>query len=182
MYECDYKFELEDSIICAKYVYKSQKRKQDKIIAIMIPVLMAIMVGMLVYDIVMQRSFVWDIVLLVALLALEVMYLIIPVMLVRAQKKSYNSQKLGEMDSLHIKIDDNLCVETLLKDGQEVAKNVHNLKQLTSYLEDNDRLILVFNKVEFACIRKSQLKGDLNKLKSHLEKIMTKTQSYNKKK
>ncbi len=181
MYECDYKYELEDSIICAKYVYKSQKRKQDKIISVMIPILMLCMVGMLVYDIVMNRSIVWDIVLLVALAVLEVMYLIIPLMLVRAQKKSYNSQKLGEMDSLHIKIDDNLCIETLLKDGQEVAKNVHNLKQLTSYLEDKDRLILVFNKVEFTCIRKDKLKGDINKLKSHLEKIMSKTQSNTKK-
>ncbi|MFQ6751998.1 MAG: hypothetical protein ACLRFL_00335 [Clostridia bacterium] len=177
MFECNYKYELEDSIVCSKYIYKSQKRRQDKVIAILIPILMVCMVGMLIFDIVMKKSIVWDIVLLVALAVLEVMYLLIPVMLVRAQKKSYNKQNLGEMDSLLIKIDDNICTETLLKDGQEVAKNVHNLKQLTSYIEDKDRLILVFNKVEFSCIRKSALKGDLNKLKSQLEKIMTKVQN-----
>ena len=181
MFECNYKYELEDSIVCSKYVYKSQKRRQDKIIAILIPILMVCMVGMLIFDIISKKSIVWDIVLLVALAVLEGMYLLIPVMLVRAQKKSYNTQKLGEMDNLHIKIEDNLCVETLYKDGQEMAKNVHNLKQLTSYIEDNNRLILVFNKVEFACIRKDVLKGDLNKLKSHLEKIMTKVQTGKKK-
>ncbi len=85
------------------------------------------------------------------------------------------------MDSIYIKVEDNLCVETLIKDGNEVAKNVHNLKQLTSYLEDNNRLILVYNKVEFTCIRKAYLKGDINKLKSHLEKIMSKTSNTKKK-
>ena len=83
MFECKYKFELEDSIKCAKYVYKSQKRKQDKIIAILIPILMVAMIAMLVYDIVSGKSFVWDIVLLVALIVLEAMYLVIPIMLVQ---------------------------------------------------------------------------------------------------
>ena len=52
MFECKYKYELEDSVISAKYVYKSQKRKQDKVIAILIPILMLCMVAMLIYDIV----------------------------------------------------------------------------------------------------------------------------------
>lgn len=174
MFECKYKFELEDSIRCAKYVYKSQKRKQDKIIAILIPILMVCMVAMLVYDIVAKRPFVWDIILLAALVVLETMYLIIPVMLVSSQKKSYKKQNLGEMDYLQVKIDDNLCVETLYKDEKEVAKNIHNLKLLTSYLEDNINLILVFNNVEYVCIKKNKLTGDLNKLKSHLQKSMSK--------
>ena len=51
---------------------------------------------------------------------------------------------------------------------------MHNLKSLTRYLEDGERLVLVFNKVEFVCIRKNELTGGLEKLKSHLEKIMSK--------
>ena len=86
MFECKYKLELEDSIKCAKYVYKSQRRKQDKIIAILIPILMVAMIAMLVYDIISKRSFVWDLVLLIALIVLECMYLIIPIMLVKSQK------------------------------------------------------------------------------------------------
>lgn len=175
MFQCKYKYELEDSVISAKYVYKSQKRTQDKVIAILIPILMVCMIAMLVYDVVKGKSFVWDIVLLVALAVLEVMYLIIPIMLVNSQKKAFNKQGVGETDYILIKIDDNLCVETLHKDEKEIAKNIHNLKTLTSYLEDNDRMILVFNKVEFVCIRKNALEGDLNKLKSHLAKVMSKT-------
>ena len=34
MFECKFKYELEDSLVSAKYIYKSQKRKQDKIIAL----------------------------------------------------------------------------------------------------------------------------------------------------
>ncbi|MBE5740910.1 MAG: hypothetical protein E7351_00020 [Clostridiales bacterium] len=175
MFECKYKLELEDSIVSAKYVYKSQKRTQDKVIAIMIPILMLCMVAMLVYDIVMKKPFIWDIVLLIALVVLEIMYLIVPIMLVRSQKKSFVQQKLGEMDYLHVKIDENLCVETLYKDDKEMAKNIHNLKLLTSYLEDNNRLILVFNKVEFVCLRKANITGDITKLKAHLQRVMSKS-------
>lgn len=174
MFECKYKLELEDSIKCAKYVYKSQKRKQDKIIAILIPFLMVAIIAMLVFDIVKGNSFVWDIVLLIALVVLECMYLIIPIMLVQSQKKSYRKQNLANMDYLHIVIDDKQCVETLFKDEQEVAKNTHTLKFLTSYIEDKDYLILVFNKVEFVCVKKVGFVGDINKLKSLLQKVMSK--------
>ena len=174
MFTCKYKLELEDSIKCAKYVYKSQKRKQDKIIAILIPFLMVAVIAMLVWDIVANRSFVWDLILLIALVVLECMYLIIPIMLVKSQKKSYNKQNLGDMDYLQIVVEDKQCVETLFKDEKEVAKNVHNLKFLTSYIEDKDYLILIFNKVEFVCFKKSGFEGDLNRLKNHLNKAMFK--------
>lgn len=174
MFECKYKLELEDSIKCAKYVYKSQKRKQDKVIAILIPFLMVAIIAMLVFDIIKGNSFVWDIVLLVALIVLECMYLVIPLMLVKSQKKSYKQQNLADMDYLHIVIEDKQCVETLFKDEQEVAKNIHNLKFLTSYIEDKDYLILIFNKVEFVCVKKSGFIGDLNRLKNHLQKVMAK--------
>lgn len=174
MFECKYKLELEDCITSAKYVYKSQKRKKDKIVAILIPVLMVAMAGMLIYDIIAHKIIIWDVVLLIALLVLEVMYIIIPIMLVSSQKKSFKKQNLANMEYLHVKIDDNLCVETLFKDDKEMAKNIHNLKLLTSYIEDKNRLILVFNNVEFVCIRKGSLTGGLDKLKQHLEKTMSK--------
>ena len=175
MFECKFKYELEDSIISAKYIYKSQKRTQDKVIAILIPILMACMVAMLVYDIIKGKSFVWDIVLLVALLVLEVMYLIVPLMLVRSQKKSFEKQKIAEMDYIYIKITDNKCEETFFKDEQVVSTHSHNLKALTSYLEDGSRIVLVFNKVEYVCLRKADLTGGVEKLKALLEKVMSKS-------
>lgn len=180
MFECKFKYELEDSIVSAKYIYKSQKKKQDKIIAILIPFLALCMIAMLVYDIVKGKSFVWDIVLLVALIALEVMYLIIPIMLVKSQKKVFEKQNIKDMDYIHIKIDSNSCTEVMFKDEKEVSKHTHNLKNLTSYLEDNERIILVFNKVEYVCIRKENLKGGLEKLKALLEKAMSKNINYKK--
>lgn len=174
MFECKYKFEVEDSIISAKRVYKSQKRTKDKVIAILVPVLLVFTIVMMVYDIIKNQSIVLDVILIVALIVLQVMYFLIPIMLVRSQKKAYIQQNLGDMDYLFVKIDENLCVETLFKDEKEMAKNVHNLKQLTSYIEDQDRLILVFNNVEFVCLRKAELTGGLEKLKNHLQKTMMK--------
>ena len=176
MFECKFKYEREDSIVSSKYIYKSQKRKQDKIIVILIPILVVCMIGMLVFDIVKGNSFVWDIVLLVALIILEVMYLIIPLMLVKSQKKSFEKQKIGEMDYILIKIDNNSCFEALYKDEKEVSNINHSLKFLTSYFEDNERLILVFNKVEYVCLRKANITGGVEKLKAHLEKTMSKAE------
>lgn len=175
MFKCKYKFELEDSMISAKYVYRSQKRKQDKIIAILIPILMIAMVAMLVYDIVIENPFVWDIVLISALVVLEILYLIIPTTLAKSQKKSYIKQNLANMDYLLVEINENMCTETMFKDNQEQAKSMHNLRMLSSYIEDDRRIILIFNKVEFVCIRKENLEGGLSKLKAHLEKKMAKS-------
>ena len=174
MFTCKFKYELEDSIVSAKYIYKSQKRTQDKVIAVLIPILMAAMVAMLVYDIVKGNSFVWDIVLLVALVALEIMYLLIPIMLVKSQKKAFEKQQISSMDYILIEIKDNVCEESLFKDEKEISKRVHNLRTLTSYLEDDNRIILVFNKVEYVCLRKENLVGGEKKLKALLEKTMSK--------
>ncbi len=174
MFECKYKYELEDSLTCAKYVYKSQRRKRDKVIAIMIPILICVMVALLVVDIVTNRSVVWDVILLVALVVLEFSYLLIPIMLVSSQKKSFKKQNLKDMDYILIKIENTVCTESLYKDEKEVTKSAHSLNYLTSYLEDATRLVLVFNSVEFVCLRKDSLTGDIELLKKHLNKMMAK--------
>lgn len=174
MFECKYKLELEDNLVSAKYVYKSQRRVKDKVIAFLIPILLVSVVAMLVYDIILDKSIIWDTILLVALVFLQGMYLYIPISLKRSQKKAFYLQKLDTMDYFIAKIDDNLCVEAVYKDDKEQYKNTHNLRALTSYIEDENRLIMVFNNVEFVCIRKENLKGGLENLKNHLEKAMSK--------
>lgn len=174
MFTCKYKYTLEDSIKCAKYVYRSQRRLQDKIIAVMIPILLVAMVAMLVVDIVLKRNFVWDIILVVALVVLEIIYLIIPLTLVAQQKKAFKKQHYDEMDYLEIKIENNLVSEQMVKDGKVELSGTHNLKSVTSYIEDDTRLVLVFNKVEFACLRKENLTGGVEKLKAAIEKAMSK--------
>jgi len=175
MFECKFKYELEDSLTSAKYIYKSQRRTQDKVIAVLIPVLLACMIGMLVYDIIKHNSIVWDIVLLVALTALQVMYLLMPLFLIKSQKKAFISHKINELDYNLITIDNSKCVEALYKGEEVIAKNEHSLKHLTSYFEDNVRLVLVFNKMEYVVLRKENVKGGLIKLKALLEKTMNKS-------
>lgn len=175
MFECKFKYALEDSLVSAKYIYKSQKRKQDKVIAFLIPILIACMVGMLIFDAIKGNSLVWDIVLLCALVVLQAMYLIMPLMLKQSQKKNFKTHKINEIDYNLIVIDNANCIETLFKDNEEVAKNVHSLKQLSSFFEDDTRLVLVFNKVEYVVLRKENITGGLEKLKTHLTKIMSKT-------
>ncbi len=176
MFSCKYKYELEDSLISAKYVFRSQKRTKDKVIAIMIPILLVAMIALMIVDIVYKKSFILDIILIVCLVVLQVMYFMIPVSLNHAQKKSFYKQKLDTMDFLQVTIDNNTCTEVLLKDDEEQAKNIHSLKSLTSYLEDDKRLILVFNSAEYVCLRKEFLTGDIDQLKALLQKAMSKSQ------
>ena len=176
MFECKYKFTLEDNIISAKYVFNSQKRKRDKVIAVLLPILIVVTLAMLILDIVRHTSLVWDIILLVALVVLQVMYLLIPLSIVSATKKSYKKQNLADMDYLIVTIDNTgICTETLIKDEQEVAKTAHSLRSLTSYIEDNERIVLVFNKTEYTCLKKDCFKGGIEKLKVHIEKAMQKS-------
>ena len=92
MFECKYKIKEKDCVTCAKYVYKSQKRKQDKIIAVLIPILFVAIIAMLIYNACTGQSVVWEIIMAVALVVLEVFYLLIPVMLVRSQKSRSNNK------------------------------------------------------------------------------------------
>ena len=140
------------------------------------------MVAMLVYDIVTNKPLVWDIILLVALVVLQFMYILIPIMLVSAQKKAYKKHKFAEMDYVLIKINTKECVEEMHKDTAVISSNTHLLRFLTSYLEDDARIILIFNKVEFVCIKKDSLQGGETKLKEHLKSIMQKQAKNDKKK
>lgn len=176
MFESKYKFTLEDNIKCAKYVYNSQKRKQDKVIAIMLPILLVCMIAMLIVDIVNHKSVVWDIILLVMLVVLQIMYFVMPLMVVKQTKKSYKAQEFDTMDCIKVNINDNSCVVAFEKDNQEYGKKTLSLKSLTSYIEDNDSLVLVFNKVEYVLVKKENLTGDLNRLKNMLKKAMAKAQ------
>ncbi len=174
MFKCKYKFELEDSIVSAKYVYKSQKRKKDKIITLLIPALLIAMIVMLVVDIRSGNAIGWDITLIVALLILEAVHIILPYTVVSSQKKSFRKQQLESMDYLLVEINDNICTETMVKNEDVVAKSMHNLRSLTSYVEDAYRIVLIFNNVEYVCIRKAYLEGGVVQLKAHLEKRMAK--------
>ena len=79
------------------------------------------------------------------------------------------------MDYVIVTINETLCTEKMMKSEEELSNNIHNLKHLTSYIEDGERLILVFNGVEYVCLRKSAITGDVAKLKAHLEKVMSKS-------
>ncbi len=174
MFECKYKFTLEDNIKCAKYVYKSQKRTQDKVIACMLPILLVCMVALLVVDIVNDKSIIWDIALLVMLFVLQMMYFVMPAMVVKQTKKSYHAQKLDTMDYIKVNINEKSCAVAFEREGTENDVKLLPLKTLTSYLEDGDSIILIFNKVEYVQVKKEHLTGDVNKLKALLNKAMAK--------
>ena len=173
MFECSYKFTIQDAIKCAKYVYRSQRRKQEKIVIFALPFLLLAIIAMLVFDIIRGRQIVWDIILIVGLFLLGGLTYSMPLIVKRTQIKQYTNQGFGDMDSLDIKIINGVCEEAMVKNGENVVHNTHNLKTLISYIEDDDDFILVYNTGEYTCIKKNKSSGDLVKLRQTLQKAMT---------
>lgn len=172
MFECNYKFTISDAIKCAKYVYKSQRSKKEKFLLFATPVLLILVIGILIFDIINSRAIVWDIILIVGVTFLFALTLLMPLMVVQAQKKQYKSQNFDDMDHLSIKINNGVCEEAMMKNGSAILKNTHNLKTLVSYIEDDEDIILVYETGEYTCIKKQNLVGDVSRLKAALSKSM----------
>ena len=67
-------------------------------------------------------------------------------------------------------MDENKGSVSFVQSVEEVAKEVLNWDELTSYEEDPTRLVLIFN-LKFVVIRKESLRGDLDLLKMLLDKF-----------
>ena len=172
MFECNYKFTIDDAVKCAKYVYKSQRSKKEKFLLVAVPILLVIMVGMLIFDIVNSRAYVWDIILIVGIVFLFALTLVMPLVVIRAQKKQYASQNFADMDNLSIKINNGTLEEAMMKDSKVQLKNTHNLKSMVSFLEDDEDFILIYETGEYTCIKKLNLIGDVNRLRAALTNAM----------
>lgn len=172
MFECNYKFTIQDASKCARYVFKSQRGGKERFLAIAVPMLLLVMVGLLVFDIVKGRPIIIDIVLIISIAVLLVLTLMLPMFVVRVQRKQYKAQNFDDMDSLKIKINNGICEEAMMKDGKAVLENSHNLKTMVSFIEDDENIILLYNTGEYTCIKKLNLIGDVERLRSVLTKAM----------
>ena len=72
------------------------------------------------------------------------------------------------------KIDETKCDVSFQKNGEEVSRSVMDLSTLTSCIEDDERLVLVFNRQMFVVVRKDSLTGNLDSLKLLIQKYMNK--------
>ena len=66
-------------------------------------------------------------------------------------------------------IDEDSCKVSFFKEQEEVSKMVLDLNNITACFEDEFRLVIVFNKTNFAVVKKEGLKGNIQELKDLIE-------------
>ena len=143
-----FKYTTDLGISATKTTFKLKKTK-DKITHILVIVFAFIMVGVLIWDIIRQASFVIDLIILIALIGVEIFSLIMPHIIINTQKKFLNQLNLAEMDYTETQISKNKCTETYYKDNKIVMQNVCDMSKLVNYEINNNHAFLVFN--NFAC-------------------------------
>ena len=141
---------------------KKQPPKMRKFLLWLIPLLILLNVGMLVWDYIDGESIVLDVVLIVIMIALYIFMICTPKWYRYIASRSYKVS-FTDKETCSVYMDENECTVSFSKDGKEVAKEVLVWTDLTNYMEDNARIVLMFN-LKFVVLRKEFLRGELDLL------------------
>ncbi|MFQ6723854.1 MAG: hypothetical protein ACLRFE_00785 [Clostridia bacterium] len=144
-----FKYTIDLGISATKSTFKLKKSKKDKTTNILVIIFMFIMSAVLVWDIIRGAGFVIDLIILIALVAVEIFSLVMPHIIIHTQKKFLNQLNLAEIEYTITEIKKDKCTETYYKDGKIVMQNVCDMTKLVGYEFKDNYIFVVFN--NFAC-------------------------------
>lgn len=168
MFECTYKFTEEDNVIGTIYTMQKQPKKSLKVLKWTLPFLLILNLILLVMDIKDKTSVFLDIVMIIVVIACMLLVYNMNSIYRYSARVSYR-KVLADKDLFSVYMDEKNCTVAFFKDNVEVAKEVLDWKDLTDFVEDDNRLILIFG-IKFVIVRKDLLKGELDLLKIMLTK------------
>ena len=158
MFECSFKFSEKDNEIGTIATMRQQPQKAVKILKWVLPILMLLNIALLVWDIQDGESITLDIILIITVAISMAMIYSMPYLYKYMAKRTYQ-KNLADKDKFSVYIDEDKCSVAFFKNNKEVLKEVLSLAELTTYEEDEVRLILIFN-MKFVVIRKEYLRGE----------------------
>lgn len=173
MFECQFKMSEDDNVKGTLYTIRQQRRKSNIVFIVLLCVSLLLMISTLIWDIRDGESIAFDIFLLVLIVALLILYICFPILFKANAKRVYKTS-IADRDLMIVKIDETKCDVSFQKNGEEVSRSVMDLSTLTSCIEDDERLVLVFNRQMFVVVRKDSLTGNLDSLKLLIQKYMNK--------
>ena len=173
MFECQFKMSEDDNVKGTLYTIMQQRRKSNIVFIVLLCVSLLLMISTLIWDIRDGESIAFDIFLLVLIVALLILYICFPIVFKANAKRVYKTS-IADRDLMIVKIDETKCDVSFQKNGEEVSRSVMDLSTLTSCIEDDERLVLVFNRQMFVVVRKDSLTGNLDSLKLLIQKYMNK--------
>ena len=157
-----FKYTVDLGLEATKTTFKLKKTKKDNIVHILVVVFMFVMVGVLIWDIIRDASFVIDLIILIALVGVEIFNLVMPKIIMYNQKKFLKQLNLAEIEYTITEISKNKCTESYYKNNKVVMQNVCEMSTLVAYQIKDNYAFVVFN--NFACAI-----FDLNTLNISLE-------------
>lgn len=140
-----FNYTVELGILATKNAMKVKKTIKDKIVHILVIVFIIFMTGLLIWDISRNASIVMDVIILIALCALEIFNIVMPFIIQHMQKKFLRQVLVAEFDYTLTEIDKDKCLESYYKNGKIVMQNSCDMADLVGYIEDNNYIFLVFN-------------------------------------
>ena len=140
-----FNYTVELGILATKNAMKVKKTIKDKIVHILVIVFIILMTGLLIWDISRNASIVMDVIILIALCALEIFNIVMPFIIQHMQKKFLRQVLVAEFDYTLTEIDKDKCLESYYKNGKIVMQNSCDMADLVGYIEDNNYIFLVFN-------------------------------------
>ena len=130
-------------------VFKLRKTKKDIIMNLLLLAFIGIFAIMVIVNIVQHNSFTFDLIILIVLIVMEIFSLVMPLIILRNQKKFLQQLNLAEMDYTTTEIVKEKCIETYYKDNKISMQNVCSMNKLMAYKQQGDYIFAVFS--NFAC-------------------------------
>ena len=144
-----FKYTVDLGLEATKTSFRLKKSTKDKVVHILAIVFIFVMAGVLIYDVIRDASLVIDLIILVALCAIEIFNLIMPKIIVHNQKKFLQHLDLAQIEYTTTEIKKDKCLESYYKDGKIVMQNVCEMSKLIAYEIKQNYVFAVFD--NFAC-------------------------------
>ena len=146
---CKFNYTVELGLDAMRAVFKLRKTKKDIIMNVLLLVFIGIFAGIVIANIIQKNSFVFDLVILIVLIAMEIFGLVMPLIIIHNQKKFLKELNLAEMDYTTTEINKEKCIETYYKDSKVSMQNVCDMNKLMAYKQQDNYIFAVFS--NFAC-------------------------------
>lgn len=172
-----FKYTIDLGVSATKTIFKLKKSSKDKASHILLIVFMFIMSVVLFWDIIRGASIVIDLIILIALVAVEILSLFMPLIIIAIQKRFLRKLNLEEMDYTITEISKNKCTETYYKDGEIQLQNVCDVRKILCYTIDKKYAYVVFNNFACAVFDVDTLNVSIEEFKQTLDNIISKNKS-----
>lgn len=140
-----FNYTVELGLTATKQALKLKKSTKDIVVNVLVIVFIGLMAGLLVWDIQRGESYALDLIILIALCAMEIFNLVMPFIILNMQKKFFKQVLLNEFDYTLTELDKDRCVESYYKDGKIKMQNSCKLSDLVAYGEKDGNIFLIFS-------------------------------------